>query len=112
MDAFLKRFENLVNHIQDQIWRRVVVDEGYRDPTELSRRDIADLMEKLGLLSGEQAFREVVRIRNRLARLYPDEPARQAVRLNEAYGAAALLLDCVARAERWLASRLTPPASP
>ena len=101
-----------MSHIQDQVWRRVVVDEGYRGPTELSRRGIVDLMEKIGLLSAEQAFREVVRVRNRLAHLYPEEPARQAVRLNEAYGAAALPLDCVARAERWLASRLTPPASP
>jgi hypothetical protein len=51
----------------------------------------------------QSAFREVVR--SRLTRRCPDEPARQAGRLNEAYAPAALLLDCVARAEAWLARR-------
>lgn len=112
-DAFLKRFENLVNHIQDQVWRRIVVEEGFRDPSEMSRRDIAENMEKAGLLRSTQEFVDVVRIRNRLSHLYPDDPARQALRLNEAYGASAILLDCIERAAAWLARRRpTPPASP
>jgi hypothetical protein len=75
-DAFLKLFENLVNHLQDQVWRRIVVDEGFRDPAEMSRRDIAESMEKTGLLASTQDFLEVVRLRNRLAHLYPDDPGR------------------------------------
>lgn len=112
-DAFLKRFENLVNHLQDQVWRRIVVEESFRDPAEMSRRDIAEAMEKTGLLRSTRDFLDAVRIRNRLSHLYPDDPGRQAARLNEAYGTAALLLDCVGRAEAWLARRrLIPPASP
>lgn len=111
-DAFLKRLENLVNHIQDQVWRRIVVDEGFRDPAEMSRRDIAELMEKITLLPSVAEFREVVRLRNRLSHVYPDDPERQARRLNEAFAASTLLFECMRRAEAWLARRLTPPASP
>jgi hypothetical protein len=70
------------------------------------------LMEKIAVLPSVVEFREVVRLRNRLSHVYPDDPDRQARRLNEAFAASALLFECVARAERWLASRLTPPASP
>ena len=112
-DAFLKRYENLVSHLQDQVWRRIVVEEGLRDPAEMSRRDIAEQMERAGLLPDALGFLDAVRIRNRLAHLYPDDPERQARRLNEGYGASALLLDCVSRAEAWLARRRPiPPASP
>lgn len=111
-DAFLKRFENLVNHVQDQAWRLIAVDEGFRDPAEMSRRDIAEFMAKIGLLTSYEDFREVVRIRNRLSHVYPDDPARQARRIAECIEASALLLDCVARIEAWAARRLRPPASP
>lgn len=76
-DAFPKRFENLVNHLQDQLWRRVAVEQGFRDPDRMSRRDLADLMEKLELLPSADEFLDVVRTRNRLPHVYPPDPSRQ-----------------------------------
>jgi hypothetical protein len=112
-DAFLKRFENLVNQLQDQLWRRVAVEIGLRDPAEMSRRDLVDLMERLGLVPSADDFVDVVRTRNRLAHTYPDDPARQAARLNEACDRSATLLAAADAASAWAATRrLTPPASP
>lgn len=112
-DAFLKRFENLVNHLQNQLWRRVAVEQGFRNPADMSRRDLADLMEKLGLLASADDFVEVVRVRNRLSHLYPGDPARQATRLNQAHKQSAVLLAAADAAAAWTARRLgPPPASP
>lgn len=113
-DAFLKRFENLVNHLQDQLWRQAAVEQGFRDPALMSRRDLADLMEKFGLLDSADAFAEVVKTRNRLSHMYPNDPARQATRLNQACKQSAVLLAAADAAQAWAARRLSPPppASP
>lgn len=113
-DAFLKRFENLVNHPQDQLWRRVAVEQGFRNPADMSRRDLADLMEKLGLLASADDFTDVIRTRNRLSHLYPADPARQATRLNQAHEQSAVLLAAADAAAAWAARRFSspPPASP
>ncbi|GAA0599426.1 hypothetical protein GCM10009416_41910 [Craurococcus roseus] len=113
-DAFPKRFENLVNHLQDRLWRRVAVEQGFRDPALMSRRDLADLMEKFGLLESADAFAEMVKTRNRLLHMYPNDPARQATRLNQACEQSAVLLAAADAAQAWAARRLSPPppASP
>ena len=88
-----------------------MVEEGLRDPAEMSRRDIARWSAQP--VPDALAFLDAVRIRNRLAHVYPDDPERQARRLNEGYVASALLLDCVSRAEAWLTRRRPiPTASP
>jgi hypothetical protein len=109
-DAFLKRFENLVNHLQDQLWRQVAVEQGFRNPADMSRRDLADLMEKLDLLASADDFAEVVRTRNRLSHLYPGDPARQATRLNQACKQSAVLLAAADAATAWAARRFGPAA--
>lgn len=111
-DAFLKRFENLVNRLQDQLFRLTVAAEALRDPRELSRRDAADYMEKLGVVADSDAFFDALRMRNRLSLVYPDEPARQADQLNAAWTSAEVVLAAAATAEAWAARRLNPPASP
>lgn len=89
IDAFLKRFEQLVLTLQDQVFVGLVRWEG-EDPREMSRRDVAELMERLGAIPSARQFRDFVR--NRLAHLYPEDPARQAANLNAAYDAAPQLL--------------------
>ncbi len=113
-DAFLKRFENLANDLQDQVFRLVVATEAGREPSALSRRDAADYMEKLGVVASSDGFFDAIRVRNRLAHVYPDEPDRQAVQLNAAWSAAEVLLAAAATAEAWAAGRglSQPPASP
>jgi hypothetical protein len=91
IDAFLKRFEQLVLTLQDQVFIGYAIREG-ENPRELSRRDLAELMERLGAIPSASTFRELVIIRNRLADLYPEEPEPQAANLNAAYEAAPRLL--------------------
>jgi hypothetical protein len=96
IDAFAKRFEQLVLTLQDQVFVGLALREG-EDPREMSRRDVAELMERLGALPSARQFRDFVAVRNRLAHLYPEDPARQAMNLNAAYEAAPTLLQLTER---------------
>jgi hypothetical protein len=91
IDAFLKRFEQLVLTLQDQVFIGLAIREG-EDSREMSRRDVTELMERLGAIPSARQFRDFVAVRNRLAHLYPEDPARQAANLNAAYHAAPHLL--------------------
>jgi uncharacterized protein YutE (UPF0331/DUF86 family) len=73
LDAFLKRFEQLVNVIQDEIFKAVALLGG-EDIRGLARREIAELMERLGALPSAAAFRTLVAIRNRITHVYPGGP--------------------------------------
>jgi uncharacterized protein with HEPN domain len=95
INAFLKRFEQLMLTLQDQVFVGLAIREG-EDPRELSRRDLTELMERLRAIP----FRTFAGIRNRLAHLYPEEPDRQAANLNAAYDAAPRLLEAARQALR------------
>ena len=105
IDAFLKRFEQLVNAIQDELFKAMAVLGG-EEVRGLSRREIAELMERLGALPSAATFRTLVAIRNRIAHVYPEDPARQARNLNEAYSAVADLAAAHVSASRYLERRL------
>jgi hypothetical protein len=110
IDAFLKRFKQLVLTLQDQVFIGYAIREG-EDPRELSRRDLAELMERLGAIPSASTFRELVIIRDRLADLYPEEPERQAASLNAAYEAAPRLLEAWRAVSAARASAREPTAS-
>jgi len=97
IDAFLKRFEQLVLTLQDQVFVGLAIQES-EDPRELSRRDVTELMERLQAIPSASDFRALVMIRNRLAHLYPEEPERQAANLNAAYEATPRLLEAARQA--------------
>lgn len=106
IDAFLKRFEQLVLTLQDQVFVGLAIRES-EDTRELSRRDLTELMERLHAIPSAVDFRGFVMIRNRLAHLYPEDPERQAANLNAAYDAAPRLLEAARQAAR----RATPAQS-
>jgi uncharacterized protein YutE (UPF0331/DUF86 family) len=87
IDAFLKRYEQLVTTLQDQAFRAIARLER-EDLRAASRRDVAELMAKLGAIPSAERFGSLVDTRNRLAQTYPDDPARQAAILNTAFDAA------------------------
>jgi uncharacterized protein YutE (UPF0331/DUF86 family) len=105
LDAFLKRFEQLVNTIQDELFKTIAVLGG-EDVRGLARREVAELMERLGAIPSAATFRTLVAIRNRIAHVYPDDPERQASNLNEAYAAVARLLSAHVAVRRYLERRL------
>jgi hypothetical protein len=83
VDAFLKRFEQLADLVGLSLFKGLAILE-QEDVAHLSRRDLADLMEKLGIIPSAEDWSRVAVLRNRLAHGYPNDPARQASRLQEA----------------------------
>ena len=105
LDAFLQRYEQLVNAIQDELFK-VVAIVGGEDVRGLARREVAELMARLGALPSAESFRLLVAIRNRIAHSYPDDPERQARNLNAAYEAVPELLAAHEGVRRYLERRL------
>ena len=91
--------------LQDQVFIGLAIRES-EEPRELSRRDLAELMERLGAIPSADQFRSFVGIRNRLAHLYPEEPDRQAANLNAAFEAAPGLLEAARQAAACAGSRI------
>jgi uncharacterized protein YutE (UPF0331/DUF86 family) len=108
IDALLKRFEQLVATIQDQAFKGIALAEA-EDLRAMSRRDVTELMEKLGVLPSAQAFRDLVVVRNRLAHTYPDDPDRQAAILNAAYTGTLDLLATARHISRFVEGRRYAP---
>jgi hypothetical protein len=106
LDAFLKRFEQLVSMLQGEVFKAIAVIGG-EDLHELSRREVSELMERLGAIPSAAIFRTLVAIRNRVSHVYPDEPERQARNVNEAYAAITDLLSAYDTARRYLEQRLS-----
>jgi hypothetical protein len=104
LDAFMKRFEQLVSTIQDELFTAVALLGG-EDIRRLARREVTELMERLGVLPSASRFRTLVAIRNRIAHVYPDRPERQASNLNEAFAAIGDLLAACESACRYLQER-------
>jgi len=98
IDALLKRYEQLEDALGRGLFRTLAALEG-EDVSALSRRDLALLMEKLGVVASAEAWNEAALMRNRLVHHYPDEPDRQAERINAAWRLAEVLLETLARLE-------------
>lgn len=109
LDAFLKRYEQLVSIIQDELFTAVSTLGG-EEIRGLSRREVTELMDRLGALPSAERFRVIVAIRNRIAHVYPDDPGRQTQNLNEAHAAVPDLLAAYDRGRDYLERRLTRPA--
>lgn len=101
LDAFLKRFEQLVAAIQDQMFRAIALAEA-EDLGGMSRRDVAERMERLGAIPSASQFRDLVVLRNRLSHLYPDDPGRQVAILNAAWAGSTALLDAAAHLRKFV----------
>lgn len=90
-DALLKRYERAVDALQNGLLERVATLPG-EDVAALSRRDVADLMERRGALPDAAQWTQAVLPRNRLAHDYPTQPERQAARPNAVMERGAWLL--------------------
>lgn len=104
LDAFMKRFEQLLGTVQDELFKTIALVGG-EDTRSLARREVTELMERLGALPCASRFRTLVAIRNRIAHVYPDRPDRQASNLNEAFAAVDDLLAVCEHACRYLRER-------
>jgi hypothetical protein len=104
VDAFLKRFEQLADLVGVTLFKGLAILE-QEDAGHLSRRDLADLMEKLGAIASAEQWSRVAVLRNRLAHGYPNDPGRQASRLREALDVTPVALVALESLERYLAGK-------
>lgn len=104
IDAFIKRFEQLQDAIASRLFRGIAIAE-QEDVTMLSRRDLALLMEKLRVIPSADEWSRLSILRNQLAHEYPDEPEKQAERLNEAFSAALKLIALTSRIREYADSK-------
>lgn len=111
LDALLKRYEQVVDALQNGLFKGIAAVSG-EDVAVLSRRDVADLMERLGVLADSARWTEAVLLRNRLAHDYPTQPERQAARLNAVLEQGAWLLEVFGMVEHYLSTRLPGVACP
>lgn len=100
----MKRFEQMVATLQDQAFKAIAIAEA-EDLSGRSRRDVTELMERLGAIDSAARFRELAVLRNRLAHVYPEDPARQASNLNAASVGTNDLLNATKRLRDFARSR-------
>ncbi|MBF0305998.1 MAG: hypothetical protein HQL41_10175 [Alphaproteobacteria bacterium] len=93
LDAFLKRWDQLADLIENRLFRGLASLEG-EDLTDMSKRDIAMLMERWGVLDGAAAW---------TARSIPRE--RRAHDVNQAHAGSTLLLNTLRGVEARVRSR-------
>ena len=88
--ALLKRYEQL----QDMLGRlfRAYLSWEAEDVREMTRRDQANKLEKLGIFSDADAWISAAELRNRLVHEYPVDEAEQISRVNDTWIAAADLV--------------------
>lgn len=87
--ALLKAVEQ-AQDVLARVFRTYLLAE-QTDLAEMTARDIANRMEKYGLLADADAWSGLVRLRNRLAHEYPVSPTSQRERVAEALAAVPLL---------------------
>lgn len=88
--ALLKRVEQQQD-ILARMFRTALIADGV-DIAQMTARDIANRMEKVGALADARAWSDLVRLRNRLVHEYPVAPAEQFDRVASAAAAAPVLV--------------------
>ncbi len=104
LDAFLKRFEQVVDLVENRLFRGLALLEG-EDLAERSKRDITLLMERLDVVGAADAWSACSMLRNKLAHDYPDAPELRAERVNAAFASIPLLTETLRRIEARVRSR-------
>lgn len=95
--ALLKRFEQL----QDMVGRvsRAVLDWEAEDVRAMTRRDLANWMERLCIIDDADRWIDLSDLRNRLVHEYPIEEREQVDRTNEKWAVVSELIEMVRRIE-------------
>lgn len=91
LDALLFRFSSAFSMIQDHLFKSIAIIEG-EDISTSSRRDVANLMEKLGAIPSSGEITALSALRNKVSHVYPDHPEKQAEILNGIHRNAEVLL--------------------
>jgi len=110
VDALFHRM-SLVSVMQDRLFRSIAVVE-QEEVDRISRRDLTELMAKLGALSDAARFSESAIARNILAHTYLSHVDDRAERLNEALRNAVFLVQAFNEALDFVVRRRLLPVQP
>jgi hypothetical protein len=111
VDALFLRYMSLVSVMQDRLFRSIAVVE-QEEVDRISRRDLTELMAKLGALSDAARFSESAIARNILAHTYLSHVDDRAERLNEALRNAVFLVQAFNEALDFVVRRRLLPVQP
>lgn len=105
--AFLKRFENLVEVSQRQLFRAslVLAEEEHQ---HISARQVRDRLGGLGLLAEPDDWKLIVEARHRTAHVYPSGDDRAADALNAAFAQAERAVQLIAPMLAEVEARFAP----
>ena len=105
VDAFLKRFENVLAVATKQVFRALLLieEEDYR---RMSQAEMLATLERWGVLASAERWLAAVAARNRIAHEYPEPPEVSASHLNDAFAAASDVLTQLGPVVARLALRL------
>jgi hypothetical protein len=110
VDALFHRYMSLISVMQGRLFKSIAVIE-QEDVDQISRRDLTELMEKLGALSDAARFSESAIARN-MAHTYLSHLDDRAVRLNEALRNAVFLVQAFNEALDFVVRRRLLPVQP
>ena len=104
LDAMLKRYEQMLTMLGEHLFKLVAVLE--MDPSAgQTKRDLANFMEKVGVVKSAQEFSDCADVRNRLTHLYPFNPEKQVKAVNEAILLTHVLLSTFKNLEKYVDNR-------
>ncbi len=104
LDAMKARLQQLQTTLADGVFRGIAIVEMH-DIDSLSKRDIADLMEKFGVLESSDVWTELTLLRNRLAHAYLGDSETQVARLNDVFDGMSVLLAAETAARAFVVAR-------
>lgn len=104
VDAFIKRFEQLQDIIENRLFRGIALLE-QEDVYGKSKRDLTLLMEKFGIIESADKWSLLSMLRNKLAHEYPGDSVKQVERINEAYNSAQTLIEVLSRLKQYVIAK-------
>ena len=101
---------HLVNTLVDHVFRLIAEAEGLPRPRRVSKRDLLDDMEALGVVPEADLLFDALSNRNRLSHVCPGDRAARAGRVNRVYASTPHVLAALDTTEAWARSRGYLPA--
>jgi hypothetical protein len=101
LDAFLQRFNQMLDHILRKLFPRLQAVLSVDDEL-LPVRELFEKLHRAGIIADVVAWRELIEVRNRLTHDYALEPLERAAALNDAWTRAPALLEQIDRARAYV----------
>lgn len=106
--AFLKRFQDMVDVLSRRLMRSIAQMSG-EDTAALLARDIANLMEKIGIITDRDQWLSIIALRTAIVHDYADDAAALVHRLNACFDLYPVVIAVLTRADAYIRDRQLLP---